>query len=99
MSAAHTLGKQCDACEGFCLHTPTVLHIIRTAAADCAAQGNNLASNELLDAAAMVKDLLKTMDVVADGLSADGRTMDGMTKAAAATKLRASIAKANGAAS
>ncbi len=39
-------------------HTPGLLDAIRTAAADCRAQGNTMAANELLDAAAKASALL-----------------------------------------
>lgn len=41
--------------------TPKVLEIIRTAAADCDAQDNFLARNELLDAAVMVRELMAAL--------------------------------------
>jgi len=45
---------------------------------------------------AAAPDLLDTMRSVAYALEQDGRTADGCTKAAAAARLRASIAKAEG---
>ncbi|MBA3774650.1 MAG: hypothetical protein H0X13_19800 [Ramlibacter sp.] len=41
-----------------------VLDIIRTAAADCTAQGNTMAANELLDAASMTDDLLAALNLM-----------------------------------
>lgn len=55
------------------------------------------------DAAFIVKacnahdNLVRCMDLVATGLEADGRNVDGMTKANAAKMLRAALAKAGAA--
>lgn len=70
-----------------------LLETVRTAAADCS---DNMARNELLDAAAQIRNLLQTIDVVCDGLSADTRTADGMTKANAVKKLRQVVAEVSG---
>jgi len=59
----------------------------------------NAGSAERAQLIAAAPELLKTLELIADGLSADGRTMDGMTKAAAVIKARAAIAKAEGGAS
>ncbi len=42
-------------------NVPKVLETIRTAAADCRALNNTMASNELLDAAAVVSALLEAL--------------------------------------
>lgn len=48
--------------------TPTVLDIIRTAAADCGTQGNTMAQNELLGAAVTVYNMLDALQATADNI-------------------------------
>lgn len=49
------------------------------------------ASRERAALRASNAELVKTMELVASGLEADGRTADGITKATAAKKLRAAL--------
>lgn len=53
-------------------HTSKVLEIIRTAAADCHAHGNDMARNELLEAASMVSDLLVALSNLVERVDISG---------------------------
>ena len=64
--------------------------IERTVGADC---DRYRATTE---ARAAVADAMREMDVIAAGLESDGRTADGMTKATAAKRLRAALARVQG---
>lgn len=82
---------------------PKVLDIIRTAADDCRVQGNTMASNELLEAAGMVRELLEELGKCIRVMNAAAdRTKDATVANAlyAQAELSApAIAKATGAAS
>lgn len=77
-------------------HTPKVLDIIRTAAADCDVQGNTMARNELLDAAAMVRELL---DMLREAQGRAYNPFEPTNQSAHYWRMTEAIAKATGAAS
>lgn len=84
-------------------HTPVVLEIIRTASADCRANNNTMAANELLTASVMTRGLIEALEtaiMVADERQGIGKQMPTFKQWWLIQSVaRAAITKATGAAS